>query len=106
GVSRALDDAQRQQAAAGQPVVPVFVIYDVPGRDCNAEASAGELPVGPEGEARYQREYIDPIAAQFQAHPGVRIAAILEPDSLGNLVNNMTNPKCAAVEGIYKRAIA
>lgn len=103
---RYLDDALQQQKTGGKPVVPVFVVYDMPNRDCNAEASAGELPASEEGEARYQREYVDVIAAAFAAHPDQRIAVILEPDSLANLVTNLENPKCQAAEGIYKRGIA
>jgi cellulose 1,4-beta-cellobiosidase len=103
---RYLDDALQQQKTGGQPVVSVFVVYDLPNRDCNAEASAGELPATEAGEARYQREYIDVIAAAFRAHPNQRIVAILEPDSLANLVTNLENPKCQTAEGIYKRGIA
>jgi cellulose 1,4-beta-cellobiosidase len=105
-VATPLDDALRQQVTGGQPVVPVFVIYDLPGRDCNAEASAGELTTDPAGEARYQRDYIDVIAAAFGAHGSQRIAAVIEPDSLANLVTNLANPKCAAAEGIYRRGVA
>jgi cellulose 1,4-beta-cellobiosidase len=105
-IPRYLDGALQEQKAGGQPVVTVFVIYDLPNRDCNAEASAGELPASPEGEARYQREYIDPIAAAFAAHPDQRIAVIMEPDSIANLVTNLENPKCQAAEGIYKRGVA
>jgi cellulose 1,4-beta-cellobiosidase len=101
-----LDLALQQQKAAGKPVITTFVVYDLPNRDCNAAASAGELPANPEGEARYQRDYIDVIAAAFAAHPDQRIAAILEPDSVGNLITNLANPKCQAAEGIYKRGIA
>ena len=103
---RYLDDALQQQKSGGKPVVPTFVIYDLPNRDCNAGASAGELPANDEGEARYQREYIDVIAAAFAAHPDLRIAIVVEPDSLANLVTNLENPKCQAAEGIYKRGIA
>ena len=105
-ISRDLDAAHRQQAAAGTPVVTVFVVYDLPGRDCNAESSSGELPSDATGEARYRHEFIDPIVAAFRAHPDQRIAVVLEPDSLSNLVTNMSNPRCAAVSGIYKRGIA
>jgi len=101
-----LDDALKQQTAGGQPVVPVFVVYDMPGRDCNAEASAGELPISEAGEARYQREYIDVIAAQLRAHSQLRVALVIEPDSLPNLVTNLETPKCAAAEGIYRRGVA
>jgi len=34
-----------------------LVIYDLPGRDCAAKASNGELPVG--SLSRYKSEYID-----------------------------------------------
>ncbi len=105
-VSRHLDSARRQQASAGTPVVTVFVLYDLPGRDCNAESSAGELPADASGEARYRHQFVDAIVAAFRAHPDQRIAVILEPDSLSNLVTNMSNPRCAAVSGIYKRGIA
>ncbi len=53
-VPRYLDDALRQQKADGQPVVPLFVVYDLPGRDCAAESSAGELSADAAGEAGYQ----------------------------------------------------
>ena len=34
-----------------------LVVYDLPGRDCNAKASNGELKVGE--LSRYKTEYID-----------------------------------------------
>jgi cellulose 1,4-beta-cellobiosidase len=105
-LSQYLADAEAQQAAGGKPVVPTFVVYDMPGRDCAAAASAGELQPNQTGEARYQKEYIDVIAAALAAHPKVNTALILEPDSLANLVTNLEKPNCAAAEPIYKRAIA
>jgi cellulose 1,4-beta-cellobiosidase len=105
-VPRYLDDALQQQKAGGQPVVSVFVVYDLPNRDCNAESSAGEMPATEGGEGRYQHEYVDVIAAALAAHPDQRIVLILEPDSLANLVTNLENPKCQTAEGIYKRGIA
>ena len=105
-VGRYLDDALAQQKASGKPEVVTFVVYDLPNRDCNAASSAGELSADDTGEAGYQHRYIDVIAAAFAAHPDVRIAAVLEPDSLANLVTNLQNPKCEAAQGIYKRGIA
>ena len=101
-----LDDAMAQQTAGGQPVVSVFVVYNMPGRDCAAAASAGELPPNEAGEARYQRDYIDVIAADIAAHPQLRVALVVEPDSLANLVTNLEKPNCAAAAPIYKRAFA
>jgi cellulose 1,4-beta-cellobiosidase len=37
--------------------IAAFVIYDLPGRDCAAKASNGELPVG--SIETYKKEYID-----------------------------------------------
>ncbi|KAI3619305.1 exoglucanase 3 precursor [Moniliophthora roreri] len=54
------------------------VIYDLPGRDCAAKASNGELAVGEID--RYKSEYIDPIAAIIEAHPDIAIAAVIEPE--------------------------
>ena len=65
-----------------------FVIYDLPGRDCAALASNGEL--GPTDIGRYRTEYIDPIAA-VQAdtkYGNIRIVNVIEIDSLPNLITN------------------
>ena len=105
-VPRYLDDALEQQKRDGQPVVPLFVVYDLPGRDCAAESSAGELSADATGEAGYQHAFIDVIATAFRAHPDQRIAVVLEPDSLSNLVTNLDRPRCKTAEGIYKRGIA
>ena len=101
-----LDDALKQEAAGGKPVVPVFVVYNLPNRDCSAEGSRGELFVDKGGEALYQTQFIDVIAAAFAAHPTQKVAVILEPDSLPNIVTNSVVPTCAAAEQIYRRGIA
>jgi cellulose 1,4-beta-cellobiosidase len=104
-VSHWLDDAAKQQGT-GKPVVTVFVVYDMPNRDCSAKSSAGELAVEDRGEERYKAEFIDKIAAQFAAHGSQRIVAILEPDSLPNIATNLNVPKCAASEQAYRRSTA
>src|SRR6266540_2743511 len=101
-----LEAAAKQAAAAGGPVVPVFVVYDLPNRDCAAEGSRGEFEVDNSGEARYQSEFIDVIAAAFAAHPKQRAVVVLEPDSLPNLVTNLELPRCAAAEQAYRRGVA
>jgi cellulose 1,4-beta-cellobiosidase len=105
-VSRYLDDAQKQEAAAGKPVVPVFILYDLPNRDCSAKSSDGELSVDHDGAARYQTDYVDKVALQFRAHGTQHIVVVLEPDSLGNLATNMDVPKCAASAKAYRDSIA
>ena len=98
--------AASRRPAGGGPVVPVFVVYNLPNRDCAAEGSRGELFVDKGGEALYQSQFIDVIAAAFAAHPSQKIAVILEPDSLPNLVTNIELPTCAAAEQIYRRGVA
>jgi len=105
-VPRALEAAAAQTKTQGRATVPVFVVYDLPNRDCSAKASAGELHAEADGEARYRREFIDAIASEFAKHPDQRIVAILEPDSLANLATNMSVPKCSESAELYKRSVA
>ncbi|WP_392670084.1 glycoside hydrolase family 6 protein [Streptomyces sp. LN785] len=78
-----LDEALDQGANLFQ-----VVIYDLPGRDCAALASNGEL--GPTELDRYKTEYINPIADILDdpAYANLRIVTIIEPDSLPNIVTN------------------
>ena len=105
-VGKYLDDALAQQTKLQKPVVTQFVIYDLPGRDCHANASNGELSLSAADVQRYKTDYIDKIAAAFAAHPNQRIAAIVEPDSLPNLATNMSDPRCAASDAIYRDGVA
>ncbi|QSB13571.1 glycoside hydrolase family 6 protein [Natronosporangium hydrolyticum] len=90
GLADHLDEAVRQDQANGaQPLVFQVVIYNLPGRDCSALASNGEL--GPEEIGRYRTEYIDVIAEILArpAYQNLRIVTIIEIDSLPNLVTNV-----------------
>jgi cellulose 1,4-beta-cellobiosidase len=86
-------DAAASQGQGGQPVLFTVVIYDLPNRDCAALASNGELKIAENGLARYRSEYVDPIASILSdpRYANVRIAAIIEPDSLPNLVTNTSD---------------
>lgn len=88
-----LDTALTQ--AGGQPLVVQLVIYDLPGRDCAALASNGEL--GPDDLPRYKAEFIDPIATTLAdtKYANLRIATIVEIDSLPNLVTNTSGRNTA-----------
>ncbi len=102
-------DLALAQKKPGQPLVATFVVYDLPGRDCAALASNGELPLTPEGLARYKSEYIDEIAAVFAdpKYQDIRITTVIEPDGLPNLVTNLSDPECAQAKssGIQVDAI-
>jgi cellulose 1,4-beta-cellobiosidase len=92
GLVQHLNEAVTQDANNGSsPLVFQLVIYNLPGRDCAALASNGEL--GPNDLPRYKAEYIDVIAG-ILARPeyaALRVAAIIEIDSLPNLVTNTTD---------------
>lgn len=72
------------------------VVYDLPNRDCHALASNGELKQGVEGSTRYRTEYVDALVSIFSdpKYASLRIIAIIEPDSLPNLVTNLSTPAC------------
>lgn len=83
GLRAHLDTALTQGASLFQ-----VVIYDLPGRDCAALASNGELKA--EELDKYKTQYIDPISAILSdpQYASLRIVALIEPDSLPNIVTN------------------
>ncbi|WP_437997880.1 glycoside hydrolase family 6 protein [Sorangium sp. So ce185] len=102
-----LDAALALQNQICEPVVPVIVVYDLPNRDCFAEASNGELRVENGGVQRYREEFIDRIAAILAARPNQRIVAIIEPDSLPNLATNLGSKDCTPeTEKAYREEVA
>ncbi|KAF1939315.1 cellobiohydrolase-like protein II precursor, partial [Clathrospora elynae] len=84
--------------------IAALVIYDLPGRDCAAKASNGELAVGQ--LSTYKTEYIDPIVAIFKKYPNVAISLIIEPDSLPNLVTNIDLQTCKDSASGYRDGVA
>ncbi|MEU6357314.1 glycoside hydrolase family 6 protein [Streptomyces sp. NPDC047072] len=91
---RAHLDAALAQKGSGELVVQL-VIYNLPGRDCAALASNGEL--GPTEIDKYKTQYIDPIAAILAdpKYASLRIVNTIEIDSLPNLVTNVS-PRATA----------
>ncbi|MGW0911465.1 glycoside hydrolase family 6 protein [Streptomyces sp. NPDC002784] len=102
-------DLALAQKKPGQPITATIVVYDLPGRDCAALASNGELPATQAGLDRYKTEYIDVIANVFKnpKYQDIRITTVIEPDSLPNLVTNTSDPECAQVKssGLYVKGI-
>jgi cellulose 1,4-beta-cellobiosidase len=91
GLVQHLNEAVTQDTNNGStPLVFQLVIYNLPGRDCAALASNGEL--GPNDLPRYKAEYIDVIAGILRRpeYTGLRIVTIIEIDSLPNLVTNVS----------------
>jgi cellulose 1,4-beta-cellobiosidase len=110
GLRAHLDEALKQKGS-GELVVQL-VIYNLPGRDCSALASNGEL--GPTEIDKYKTQYIDPIAAILAdpKYASLRIVNTVELDSLPNLVTNVlpratATPNCDAMKanGNYVKGV-
>ncbi|WP_062204210.1 glycoside hydrolase family 6 protein [Streptomyces sp. NBRC 109706] len=97
GLREHLDNAL-VQAQDHENFVFQVVVYNLPGRDCAALASNGEL--APDDLATYQNEFIDPIAEIIgdPAYADLRIVTIIEIDSLPNLVTNVSPRETAVPE--------
>jgi len=81
-----------------------LVIYDLPGRDCAAKASNGELKVGELN--KYKTEYIDVVVALLKRHANKAFALVIEPDSLPNLVTNSDVQACKDSASGYRDGVA
>jgi cellulose 1,4-beta-cellobiosidase len=106
GLSQYLTDAVAA-AKSGTPEVAEIVVYDLPGRDCAALASNGEIPATAAGLTEYETQYIQPIAAILAnpAYASLRIVAIIEPDSLPNVVTNQSKTTCSTATPYYETGI-
>jgi len=113
GLRGHLDAALAQAKAKHRIVTVTIVVYDLPNRDCASSASGGELTVAADGLNRYKQEYIDPIATILAdpKYTPLRVAAIVEPDSIPNLVTNVgltdaaALPKCDEAVATYTNGI-
>jgi len=97
-----LKSALAEQQSICQTVLTVFVVYDLPGRDCHALASNGELLANDPDFDRYKTEYIDYIYDKLRTYNSQPIVLVIEPDSLANMVTNIeSTPACAKSEKYY-----
>ena len=89
--------AALSQESGSTPILVPIVVYDLPNRDCAALASNGELTVSNNGLTYYEQDYINPIAQILTnySHTNIRVVAVIEPDSLPNLVTNLSDANCA-----------
>jgi cellulose 1,4-beta-cellobiosidase len=106
GLQSQMDDALAK--AANAPVTIEVVIYDLPGRDCAALASNGEIPATQAGLTEYESQYIDPIAAilgnaKYTGSANLRVVTVIEPDSLPNAVTNQSKPACQTATPFYEQ---
>ena len=108
GLQAQLDNAVTQAQSSSSPVMVEVVVYDLPGRDCAALASNGEIPATDAGLTQYESQYIDPIVALEgnAKYSNLRIVNFVEPDSLPNAVTNQSKSACAAAIPYYEKGIA
>lgn len=108
GSARSLAGHLDQALAQGANAVGI-VVYDLPNRDGSALASNGELLIAQNGLNRYKSEYIDVIfnTISQQQYRNLRIVMVIEPDSLPNLITNLSFPKVAEANstGAYVQGV-
>lgn len=72
-----LSDIKTKNAAgASPPIAGIFVVYDLPDRDCAALASNGEYSIANGGVAKY-KTYIDNIRATLQKYSDVHTILVI-----------------------------
>ncbi|KAJ6525504.1 cellobiohydrolase II [Mycena vulgaris] len=96
-----LADASAQGKASGTPMI-VQIIVNISFKKWIARPwlPTENSPIANGGQANYFK-YIDGLVAQIQKFPDVRVIAIIEPDSLANLVTNLNLSKCSNAQTTY-----
>jgi cellulose 1,4-beta-cellobiosidase len=70
------DIQSKNKAGASPPIAGIFVVYDLPDRDCAALASNGEYSIANNGVANY-KAYIDSIRAQILKYSDVQTILVI-----------------------------
>ncbi|QRV85610.1 glycoside hydrolase family 6 protein [Ceratobasidium sp. AG-Ba] len=104
-ISTHLQEALNVQKQTGKEQIVLLVIYDLPEKNCASSGPHGEFSYANGGEAKYQG-FIKDIAAQLQLFPDVKVAIILEPNSINDTVRNLSTPLCANVASGHKKGLA
>ena len=110
------------RARGGKHVV--FMVYDLPNRDCHAKASNGQICCAynldgtcnyldtsdncAAGLREYSTTYIDPLVDLLAEYSDVPTTLVIEPDSLPNLATNNDDPRCGnvATKAAYMQGVA
>ncbi|KAG8830595.1 hypothetical protein FRC17_004667 [Serendipita sp. 399] len=100
-----LKEANLVQTLTGKKQVVEVAVYNLPDRDCSAKSSAGELSYADGGEEKYKK-FIQDVVAEIKKYPNLRVVIGLEADSIGNLVTNLSVPKCGDNAEGQKRSLA
>ncbi|KAH6902732.1 cellobiohydrolase [Coprinopsis sp. MPI-PUGE-AT-0042] len=106
-ISTLAKEALKKQKQTRQKQLVQVVVYNLPDRDCSAKASDGEFHLDDDGLNKYYK-FIDSVAAQLDTKEARELdfVLVLEPDSLGNLVTNLSVPKCAGAADAYRAGVS
>ncbi len=66
----------RTANAGGADNAGIFVVYDLPDRDCSAAASNGEYSIADGGVAKY-KAYIDAIVAVLKEYSDIKVILVI-----------------------------
>lgn len=121
--TRSVEGILADAAAKRPPELVVLIMYDLPNRDCNAQASNGEICCTRKsdgqcdydtpsdcaaGLAEYRTQYVNPFVAALSAYWGrLPVVVVVEPDSLPNLATNIEKPHCGnrATQHAYRKGV-
>ncbi|KAK4237479.1 1, 4-beta cellobiohydrolase [Achaetomium macrosporum] len=104
-IDDAIAAARKAERKTGRKQIVGLVLYNLRDRDCSGGESAGELHSDDNGLERYKTEFIKPYAEKVAAAKDLSFA-VLEPDSLANLVTNMAIELCTKAAPTYREGIA
>ncbi|ORX82996.1 exocellobiohydrolase [Anaeromyces robustus] len=93
-------EVQRHLSSANGSTA-VFIMYWIPTRDCNSNASQGGA-----NDLNAYKSYVDDVANTFRSNQGSRIVIVVEPDTIGNMVTSQNNENCRRTAVIHKQALA
>jgi len=94
------------QAAQEKKVVNVFVLNNLPGRDCSALFSDGELQANDSDFERYLSEYVDAIESVLKQHQDQNVVLIVEPSAISSLAADLAYvPACQDAAKYYKNGL-
>lgn len=77
----------KNAAGANPPTAGIFVVYDLPDRDCAALASNGEFLISDGGVEKY-KAYIDSIREQVEKYSDTQIILVIGEYTYFSTTNN------------------
>ena len=105
GVDAVLSAAAKEARETGVPSLPVFVLYNLPDRNCRRGVFTTDARALPHAIERYLPDFIEPLARVFGAHAPQRAVVILEPGALVDLTAAQPLP-CAEAPNAQLDALA